>query len=269
MDPDPIGTYRVRRLPFSRRLAMDAFAAVEQSHSMLALLEIDVTETQAMVARRRAAGERISLFTVVVRAVAIALSEHRELNVMSHGRDVVEFDDVDISVPVEVETAEGRFPRMVVIRRAHTKDAVAIHREIDAARERHAATGAAGAEDRWARRSMRALGWLPRPLRVAILRRFVDDPWRVKRTAGTTLVTSVGNVAEIPGFVIPFTGGPRATLFALGSAVDKPVVRDGKIEIRTMLSVTIVFNHDLVDGAPAARFARRLQELIERPEAPR
>jgi len=38
---------------------------------------------------------------------------------------------------------------------------------------------------------------------------------------------------------------------------------DDKIEIREYLNVTISFDHDIVDGAPAARFTQRLKELIE------
>jgi pyruvate/2-oxoglutarate dehydrogenase complex dihydrolipoamide acyltransferase (E2) component len=44
----------------------------------------------------------------------------------------------------------------------------------------------------------------------------------------------------------------------------KPAVVDGCIEIREFLSVTLTFDHDVVDGAPAARFAQRFAELIER-----
>ena len=38
---------------------------------------------------------------------------------------------------------------------------------------------------------------------------------------------------------------------------------DGKIAIRDYLCVTLSFDHDIVDGAPAARFVSRLRELIE------
>ena len=39
---------------------------------------------------------------------------------------------------------------------------------------------------------------------------------------------------------------------------------NGRIEIREYLCVTISFDHDVVDGAPAARFTRQFKELIER-----
>jgi pyruvate/2-oxoglutarate dehydrogenase complex dihydrolipoamide acyltransferase (E2) component len=40
-------------------------------------------------------------------------------------------------------------------------------------------------------------------------------------------------------------------------------VVDGQIEIRELLNVTVSFDHDIVDGAPAARFTQRFKELIE------
>jgi pyruvate/2-oxoglutarate dehydrogenase complex dihydrolipoamide acyltransferase (E2) component len=49
----------------------------------------------------------------------------------------------------------------------------------------------------------------------------------------------------------------------LGGIAQKPGVADDRIEIREYLSVTISLDHDVVDGAPAARFTRCFQELVE------
>jgi pyruvate/2-oxoglutarate dehydrogenase complex dihydrolipoamide acyltransferase (E2) component len=49
----------------------------------------------------------------------------------------------------------------------------------------------------------------------------------------------------------------------VGSTARKPAVVEGRIEPREILNLTVVFDHDVIDGAPAARFARRLVELIE------
>ncbi len=48
------------------------------------------------------------------------------------------------------------------------------------------------------------------------------------------------------------------------SIAERPGVVDGRIEVREYLSVTMSFDHDIVDGAPAARFAQRWKELSER-----
>ena len=44
---------------------------------------------------------------------------------------------------------------------------------------------------------------------------------------------------------------------------EKPGIIDGQIAIREYLSLTISFDHDIIDGTPAARFTQRLQALIE------
>jgi pyruvate/2-oxoglutarate dehydrogenase complex dihydrolipoamide acyltransferase (E2) component len=49
----------------------------------------------------------------------------------------------------------------------------------------------------------------------------------------------------------------------VGGIVQKPGVKDGHVDIREFLNVTISCDHDIVDGAPAARFAERLKELVE------
>jgi hypothetical protein len=49
----------------------------------------------------------------------------------------------------------------------------------------------------------------------------------------------------------------------VGGIGEKQVVVDGHAVVREYLSLTISVDHDIVDGAPAARFTRRLKELIE------
>jgi len=52
-------------------------------------------------------------------------------------------------------------------------------------------------------------------------------------------------------------------IVSLGGIAEKPVILDGKIEIREMLRVTATFDRDIVDGAPAARFTSQLKSLSE------
>ena len=52
-------------------------------------------------------------------------------------------------------------------------------------------------------------------------------------------------------------------MMTVGGIGEKPGVVDGHIAIRDYLSLTISFDHDIIDGAPAARFTERLKELIE------
>jgi pyruvate/2-oxoglutarate dehydrogenase complex dihydrolipoamide acyltransferase (E2) component len=73
--------------------------------------------------------------------------------------------------------------------------------------------------------------------------------------------TSVGMFGAGGGWGL---GMPNHSLAdTLGGIAQKPGLVDGRIELREVLSVTLSFDHDIVDGAPAARFARRFVQLIE------
>jgi pyruvate/2-oxoglutarate dehydrogenase complex dihydrolipoamide acyltransferase (E2) component len=49
----------------------------------------------------------------------------------------------------------------------------------------------------------------------------------------------------------------------VGGISAKPRYRDGELVERELLDLTVTFDHDVVDGAPAARFVQRLGELVE------
>jgi hypothetical protein len=112
-------------------------------------------------------------------------------------------------------------------------------------------------------------GWLRRlsSLAPAFLRRLglrllLRSPHWLKRTAGTTIVSAVGMFASGGGWGVGIV--PLHTLcLTIGGIAQKPTVVDGRVEIRDLLSLTLSVDHDIVDGAPAARFVRRLRALIE------
>ncbi|MHA2394186.1 MAG: 2-oxo acid dehydrogenase subunit E2 [Promethearchaeota archaeon] len=78
---------------------------------------------------------------------------------------------------------------------------------------------------------------------------------------GTVIVTSVGMFGKVHGWPIPTTSHPLA--FAIGGVSKKAGIINDKIKIREYLTMTILFNHDVVDGVPVARFVSRLVDLIE------
>jgi len=103
---------------------------------------------------------------------------------------------------------------------------------------------------------------LPQFIRVAIFGAFEKSPHLMKRVEGTVMVTAVGMFGKGVGWRIPLTNYTLGV--ALGGIGEKPGVADGRIEIREYLSMTISVNHDIIDGAPLARFATRFKELVEK-----
>jgi pyruvate/2-oxoglutarate dehydrogenase complex dihydrolipoamide acyltransferase (E2) component len=88
------------------------------------------------------------------------------------------------------------------------------------------------------------------------------DPKIRVSASGTVFITSVGMFGKgHSGWGIATT--PHSLGLVVGSIAWKPAVVEGRIEPREILNLTVLFDHDVVDGAPATRFVRRLVELIE------
>jgi pyruvate/2-oxoglutarate dehydrogenase complex dihydrolipoamide acyltransferase (E2) component len=57
---------------------------------------------------------------------------------------------------------------------------------------------------------------------------------------------------------------PMHTLgVTVGGIAEKPTLINGQLVLHEYLCITLSLDHDIVDGAPAARFARHFQELVE------
>ena len=80
---------------------------------------------------------------------------------------------------------------------------------------------------------------------------------------GTFTITSLG-LYDIDAFT-PIINLPEAAILGVGRIQPQPVVREGEIVIRQMWVLSLVFDHRLVDGAPAARFLQRIKYLVENP----
>ena len=82
--------------------------------------------------------------------------------------------------------------------------------------------------------------------------------------SGGTFTISVLGVVD--GFT-PILNPPQNALLGVGRSAQKPVVRGGEIVIREMMTLSLTGDHQVIDGAIAAAFFRRLQQLVERPAA--
>ena len=80
---------------------------------------------------------------------------------------------------------------------------------------------------------------------------------------GTFTITNLG-MYDIDAFT-PIINLPEAAILGAGRIQPQPVVREGEIVIRPMWVLSLVFDHRLVDGAPAARFLQRIKQLVENP----
>lgn len=80
---------------------------------------------------------------------------------------------------------------------------------------------------------------------------------------GTFTVTNLGGLG-VESFT-PLINPPQAGILGIGRIMEKPVVLGGAIHIRSMMALSLVFDHRLIDGAPAAKFLAKVKELLEQP----
>lgn len=84
-------------------------------------------------------------------------------------------------------------------------------------------------------------------------------------TGGTFTITNLG-MYGIDAFT-PIINQPQAAILGVGRIVNKPVGHQGELALRDRLTLSLSFDHRLVDGAPAAQFLQRIGQLVERPFA--
>lgn len=80
---------------------------------------------------------------------------------------------------------------------------------------------------------------------------------------GTFTVSNLGGVG-VEAFT-PLINPPQAGILGIGKILEKPVVRNGGIHIRARMMLSLVFDHRLIDGAPAGRFLAKVKDLLENP----
>jgi len=102
---------------------------------------------------------------------------------------------------------------------------------------------------------------LPGFLRRTIWKIMLRNPEFIYKKMGNVVITSVGMMGRINGWFIHKSVHPLS--FGIGSVLKKPVVIDNEIRIREILNMTILVDHDVIDGAPMVRFLNDLTKYIE------
>ena len=257
-----IGPYRVVDLPAGRRVWVNTLDLSWPAHTMYGLLEVDVTLARRVIAEHKArTGETLSFAGFLTFCLARAVDEDKTIQAYRKGdKQLILFDDVNVGLMVEQKVGEKRALMGHVIQAANRKTYREIHDEIRKVQSEPVPPGRGMPP--WFRSAM-LLPWPLSRLFIALLRiNGRRDPTIAVSMGGTVALTSVGLFGGgHSGWGL--TPTPQSLGLVVGGIACKPAIVEGRIEPREMLSLTVTFNHDIVDGGPAARFVRRLVELIE------
>lgn len=85
-----------------------------------------------------------------------------------------------------------------------------------------------------------------------------------EEVGGGTFTISV--LGSVDGFT-PILNAGQSAILGVGRSVEKPIVKKGDIVIREMMTLSLTVDHQVIDGAAAASFLRRLQQILARPQS--
>ena len=213
--------------PMRRAIAERLHGHLAATAQVTLTAEADVTALAQELERLSvASGRRASYTEAAVRAVALALREHPRLGGRWTEEGIVLPDRLDVGVAVALD--DGLV--VPVIRAADTKDLGELGREVAELAER-ARKGALAPTD---------------------------------LEGGVFSVTNLGAYG-VDAFT-PLLNPPQTAILGLGRARPRPAAVEGRVEVRTLMVLSLTFDHRVVDGAPAAAFLRTVVSLLEAPD---
>jgi len=223
----------VRSIPFSgmrRSIAENMHASLHQTAQLTMFTEVDATEMTRFrdgvrEAYKKDETVKISYNDIIILAVSRALKHHPIMNSTLVGDEILIHDNVHMGVAVALPA--GLI--VPVVRDADQKGLLEIAREA-----RRLATKAR------------------------------QGTLTVDEVTGGTFTISNMSMFQVDG-VTPILKSPETGILGVGRIKAKPAVYNGEIAIRSMMFVSLTFDHQVVDGAPAGEFLQSVVHYLENP----
>jgi len=188
-------------------------------------VHVDMSNAVQLRNQFKAAGKKVSYNDIVLRATARALTEFPMMNAQWTDEGILVKEYVNLGVAVALD--EG----LIV---PNIKDADMM--------------------------SLEELGAMSKELAT----KAKENKLTMDEYSGGTFTVSNLGMFGLDNFVA-IINPPEAGIIAVGKMADTPVVRNGEVVVRPMMTLTLSYDHRVVDGAPAAQFIVRVKELIENP----
>ncbi|KAG0174914.1 2-oxoglutarate dehydrogenase complex E2 component [Apophysomyces sp. BC1034] len=221
---------RVKMNRMRLRIAERLKQSQETAASLTTFNEIDMTNLMALRSKYKDAvvkkhGVKLGFMSAFVKASAAALQAVPAVNASIEGNEIVYHDYIDVSVAVS--TPKGLVTP--VLRNVEDMNFVDVEK------------------------SIAAYGQKARDNKITI-----ED-----MVGGTFTISNGGVFGSLMG--TPILNPPQSGILGMHAIKERPVVVDGKIEIRPMMYVALTYDHRLIDGREAVTFLVKIKEVIEDP----
>jgi len=193
-------------------------------------IEVDMTRAVELLTKFRPGIEnmhnvRLTITSILVKAVAEALKGHPILNSRFENEQIVIPEDINIGVAVAIE--KGLV--VPVIHNTSKKSIIEIAKKIKELAEKARKESLSTEES----------------------------------TGGTFTVSNLG-MFGIDLFA-PIINPPESAILGVGRIVKKPVILNSKIKVKSLMTLTLVFDHRIMDAVVAAKFLQTLKGILKNP----
>jgi pyruvate/2-oxoglutarate dehydrogenase complex dihydrolipoamide acyltransferase (E2) component len=218
-------------------------------------LQVDMTESRALIERARVNGVRLTYAAILVCAAVRALEAHPDLHVILCGGRQYFPKHADVAVSM---ASEGPLSPVVVLENAGAKNLAQVTTELAERVE------AARAADAQLMLKLRRWGWLlPVPILRKMLLRYLYRSLAFRRNGSGTFQVSI--VPHVDYFFTPVFGG--SAVLTAGRVADRVIAVNGAAVVRPTIFIACCADHRAWNGSAAERFLRAVKERLEAPDA--
>jgi pyruvate dehydrogenase E2 component (dihydrolipoamide acetyltransferase) len=223
----PVGEIESVPLTSIRKTIARRLTAAWQAPVFQLTVSADMTRANELVARARELNPdvRITITDLLAKVCAQALMRHRDVNVQYTEDALLRFPSANVGIAVAA-------PQGLVVPVVQSVERLSLA-EVAAARS-------------------------------DVVGRARDGKLAAQDLEGGTFTISNLGMFGIEQFVAVLNP-PQAAILAVGATIDTPVVRDGAVVPRPMLTMTLTVDHRAVDGAIGADFLRTVKTFLEEP----
>lgn len=253
--------YKIDLFPKSRIATHDVCAIGLRKHHVVALTEIDVTTGREKMKIYKK-NHKCSFTAWLIKVISDTIGDYENVAAYHKGkRKLILFKDVNVSLAVEKKIRDQKVPMPVIIEKTNARSIESITQQINEAKDQILTERDIVLQNRSSRLEL-IYYHLPGFLRRYFWKYLLSHPKLAFGKMGNVAVTSLGMMGKANGWFVPISVHP--VCFGIGRVVKKPVVLNDQIVIREILNMTMLMDHDVIDGAQMARFISDLSVNIEK-----
>jgi pyruvate/2-oxoglutarate dehydrogenase complex dihydrolipoamide acyltransferase (E2) component len=245
--------YKKTPLSITRKMVIASINS-NKKNAIHCLTKIDITKPSEKREKiYNESNKKISFNAYILRCFAETIKEFPEMNSFIRGNKLITLEDINISLMIEREIDGVKVPEPICIKNTDKKSILEIHNEIRLAQDNR--------ENKIG--SLSNMTWI-NLIPSFMFRLFIRIAERsIKMTAkyGKIAVSSPGMFSNAPSWFIPH--GTATVFLVIGNIyTENHIDDDSKLQKREILNVTLAFDHEIIDGAPASRFSTRFEQIL-------